>query len=77
MNFTCQKLTSQFDTGVTHFNGQNVISETIPITLKLRSERSVTFISWALLPIRLSLSFRLELVHLCKDCRNGYILQRL
>ena len=50
MNFRCQKLTS-FDTGVTHFIGQNVIRETIPITL-----RNVKFMSQASLAIRLSLS---------------------
>ena len=33
MYFRCHKLTSS-DTGVTHFIGQNVILETIPVTLK-------------------------------------------
>ena len=50
MNFRCQKLTS-FDTGVTHFIGQNVIHETISVTLKI-----VKFMSYASLAIRLSLS---------------------
>ena len=44
------KLTS-FDTGVTHFIGQNVIRETIPVTLG-----SVKFLSLASLAIKLSLS---------------------
>ena len=41
MNFKCQKLTS-FDTGVTRFIGQNVIHETIPVTLRSVKFESMT-----------------------------------
>ena len=63
MNFRCQKLTS-FDTGVTYFIGQNVISETIPVTLK--RVKFIGFISNQIITITLVGKSAFELVHLCK-----------